>query len=532
MQSPVLASPPLDLKGRIDAILSKARGTVSIACLDLLTGAAWDLEGDRPFPSGQLSALPVLLNAYDRAQHDDLDLEPLRPMLLRTVTDCQGDAITQLAERLAVPVPETMTARELRDRLAALGASHPLWDLLPWEGDRTKFPRRLPRLAMAYKAADRCEPLLAHAAGRLGGPEGVLLVVMTAGDAIANSLIGRIAQAVWNAQAQCRDDAQRAAEQLEACRARRLPDRRLGVLDLQVTWQDGSLRIAGETSLPRILLEEAFPEPLGVDLSGVEMLDAAPAMVVAPVLNLRREPRHGSELVSQAPLGTRLTVLRRPEGEWFRVQTPDGYVAWARSENLRLEPPAEEGLRTLPIVLAAQRLDGAGTVPLPAGSALRIRERGDAGWRAETPQGVSVWVPEGEAIAASDRPTCWRDPAGLGAQAVAIAARWLGVPYLWGGKSGWGLDCSGLTQLAYELLGMRLPRDADQQAKALPPVPGWDALQPGDLLFYPGHVALWAGAGAVIHASSPRGAVVREDLAQVSWLRERCTAMGRPVQPR
>ncbi len=532
MHSPVLASPPLDLKGRIDAILSKARGSVAIACLDLLTGAAWDLEGDRPFPTGQLSALPVLMSAYDRAQRDDLDLEPLRTTLLQTVTDCKGDAITQLAERLALPVTESMTARALRDRLAALDAAHPLWDLLVWEGDRTKFPRRLSRLAMAYKAADRCEPLLAHAAGRLGGPDGVLLVVLTEGDAIANSLIGRIAQAVWEAHSQSRDHAQRATEQLEACRALRLPDRRLGVFDLHVTWKDGHLRIAGETSLPRIQIEEAFAKTLGVDLSGVESLAAEPAFVIAPVLNLRREARHGSELVSQAPLGTRLTVLKRPEGEWWRVQTPDGYVAWARSENLRLEPPAEEGLRTLPIVLVAQRSDGAGTVPLSAGSELRIRERGDAGWRAETPQGLSVWVPEGEAIAASDRARRWREPAELGAQAVAIATRWLGVPYLWGGKSGWGLDCSGLTQLAYELLGVRLPRDADQQAKALPAVPHWDALRPGDLLFYPGHVALWAGEGAVIHASSPRGAVVREDVAQVPWLRERCTAMGRPVQPR
>ena len=118
------------------------------------------------------------------------------------------------------------------------------------------------------------------------------------------------------------------------------------------------------------------------------------------------------------------------------------------------------------------------------------------------------------------------------ARAIALADAWRGIPYLWGGKSGWGLDCSGLTQLVYELLGIRLPRDADQQAKALPPVPSWEELRPGDLLFYPGHVGLWVGDGTVIHASSPRGGVVREGVDTVGWLRERCRSMGRPILPR
>ncbi len=228
-------------------------------------------------------------------------------------------------------------------------------------------------------------------------------------------------------------------------------------------------------------------------------------------------------------MGTRLAVLKRPEGEWWRVQTPDGYVAWARSENMRLEPVVAEGLRTLPVVLAAERTDGMGTLPLAAGSELRIRARRPEGWLAFTPLGIEVWVPQTAALAPSERPGVWRQSSQLGARAVAIAEGWLGVPYLWGGKSGWGLDCSGLTQLAYELLGVRLPRDADQQAKALPEVSGWDDLLPGDLLFYPGHVALWAGAGAAIHASSPRGGVIREEVSRVPWLKERCTGMRRVV---
>ena len=525
MIAPDLGSLPLDLKEKIDAILAKRRGPVAIACLDRVTGRSWELEGERAFAAGQLSALPLLMHAYDTAIHDALDLEALRPLLHRTVAECNGEAIAQLSERLSQKEAATLTARALLERLSALDAHHPLWELLAWEGDRTKFPRRLSGVPMAYKAADRCEPQLAHAAGRLGPSGDVLLVILTEGDPAANSLIGRLAKTVWEHHQDQLDQARRQTDALEALRSHRLPDRRLGLCDVQVTWQNGDLCVKGETTLP-----EPWFSTLDVAVA-VEFLRGEPARVIAPVLNLRREPRHGAELVSQAPHGTPLSILKRPEGEWFRIQTPDGYVAWGRSDNLRPEPTSEEGLRTLPVVLAAQRQDGGGTIPLAAGTELRIREREPGRWLAETALGGTVWVPESEAIAASDRPALWNDASHLGARAVAIAERWLGIPYLWGGKSGWGLDCSGLTQLAYELLGIRLPRDADQQAKALPEVPRWEELVPGDLLFYPGHVALWAGEGHVIHASSPRGGVVREAVARVPWLRERCTSLARPALP-
>lgn len=526
MHAPVFGSLPLDLKGKLDAILATRKGPVAIACRDYLTGASWALDGDRVFAAGQLSALPLLVTAVAPEPRPGVDREALRPMVLRSVTECNGEAIAQLAERLALPEVETLTPRAVLDLLASLDDAHPLWDLLTWEGDRTKFPRRLAGLPMAYKAADRCDPLLAHAAGRLGEAGSVLLVIMTEGDPAANSVIGRIAKAVWEHHQAQRERAERAAEALEALRAQRLPDRRLGLFEVQPAWKEGQLVISGETTLP-----EACFASLDLPLSLASPLGTS-AQVTAPVLNLRREGRHGSELVSQAPHGTRLTLLSCPEGEWFRVQTPDGYVAWARSENLREAPWKAEGLRTLPAVMAAPRVDGAGTVLLAAGSELTIRDHQEGRWKAETAQGVEVWISDGEAIAAPDRATQRRSEPELGARAVAIAEGWLGIPYLWGGKSGWGLDCSGLTQLAYELLGVRLPRDADQQAKAVPSVSDWAELRPGDLLFYPGHVALWAGEGAVIHASSPRGGVVKEAVSQVRWLQERCTSLGRPTLPR
>ena len=89
----------------------------------------------------------------------------------------------------------------------------------------------------------------------------------------------------------------------------------------------------------------------------------------------------------------------------------------------------------------------------------------------------------------------------LGGQAVAIAERYLGVPYVWGGASPSGFDCSGLTMYVYSQLGVSLPHNAAAQYYALPHVSEGD-LQPGDLVFFDGlnHVGIYIGGGSMIHA--------------------------------
>jgi cell wall-associated NlpC family hydrolase len=101
------------------------------------------------------------------------------------------------------------------------------------------------------------------------------------------------------------------------------------------------------------------------------------------------------------------------------------------------------------------------------------------------------------------------------------AARWFGgAPYLWGGRTDWGVDCSGLVQAVYDFRGIRLPRDTDLQLGAGREIPiaadgrGYEA---GDLLFFAEqgrvhHVALWAGAGRILHAALSRGGVAADDL--------------------
>ena len=95
---------------------------------------------------------------------------------------------------------------------------------------------------------------------------------------------------------------------------------------------------------------------------------------------------------------------------------------------------------------------------------------------------------------------------------VAVAERFLGTPYLWGGRESLGLDCSGLVQQAFYACGRTCPRDSDQQATLGEPA---ETLQRGDLVFWRGHVAVMTSTTDIIHANGFHMAVVAELLAEV-----------------
>jgi cell wall-associated NlpC family hydrolase len=289
-------------------------------------------------------------------------------------------------------------------------------------------------------------------------------------------------------------------------------------------------------------------------------------VVVIPVANMYSHPTDQSDVVSQAIYGTNVTLLTA-RGEWCRIQTPDHYKGWVPSRHIRLvqigagyatsgptvrvesifaniyrEPdvtrhqpvitvPFETRLELIPDEIppggqntADKKAEEKKTDAKPAGAkptgtkAAGAGETGATktatkkatakpaeahrhhdGWlQVRLPGKTVAWIQSSDVLA---------DPQPLSIpDSIELAKRFLGLPYLWGGTSSFGFDCSGFTQMLLRARGFNMPRDADQQAAwaGLVAVERTD-LQAGDLLFFGSsarnitHTGMYIGDGQFIH---------------------------------
>nr|WP_200957556.1 C40 family peptidase [Methylobacterium sp. Leaf94] len=232
--------------------------------------------------------------------------------------------------------------------------------------------------------------------------------------------------------------------------------------------------------------------------------------VVVPSAPLRRMPRFDAGLETEAVMGDAVTAYGAEEGFVFVQFAHDGYVGYL--------PEAALGPAQAPthrITALRSFLYPGPDLKQPASGWLTLGAR----LRPTETRGDYLRIASGYVFAGHCAPLDAVEP-----DYAATAERLVGTPYLWGGRTSLGLDCSGLVQLCLAQAGILAPRDADQQERglgeALPP--DFEGLRRGDLVFWRGHVGLMLDAARLIHANGHHMAVAVEPLAEaVARIREK-----------
>ena len=292
------------------------------------------------------------------------------------------------------------------------------------------------------------------------------------------------------------------------------PDLRTAVFDVKGTVSGTTLTLTGEIQdagmneqLLRFLREKGGYTIIDsiVALPAPSVGDRTLGVIDVSVANLRTAPGHPAEMASQALLGTPVKILKK-KGGWYLVQTPDDYIGWTDDRLMRMtgdgyaawvQKPKLIVTAEFTWVRSAKERTSQPVSDVVAGSLLALKGSSGSFYEVEYPDGRTGFIAKDQSepfetwlAKAQDTPE----------RIVATAKRFFGVPYLWGGTSSKGMDCSGFTKTVYYLNGVLLPRDADQQAVVgdSVAVPGGEMnLKPGDLLFFGSH----AGAGKPEHVT-------------------------------
>ena len=244
------------------------------------------------------------------------------------------------------------------------------------------------------------------------------------------------------------------------------------------------------------------------EVSADRFVTGRPARITTAVADIRKAPRPDAGVNTQVLFGDDVLVFEEAEG-WAWVQAErDGYVGYVGATMLGARDHAPTHIVSAPRTFLYPGAD----LRFPISGQLSMGSTVTVTGAAETRGTHYALLPSGEALIAGHL-----QPIGdVAADYVAVAEMFIGTPYLWGGTSGFGIDCSGLVQLAMRMAGRDVLRDSDMQAtglgEPLDPGPDFAGLKRGDLVFWKGHVAVMTDINDMIHANGHTMLVSREGL--------------------
>ncbi|QED38433.1 NlpC/P60 family protein [Antarcticibacterium arcticum] len=320
-----------------------------------------------------------------------------------------------------------------------------------------------------------------------------------------------------------------ASEQyIKAVKSEYAPDGRVALFDVESTNHNGTYILKGESNLPEAVSDLkqrlkaqniAFTDSIAM-LPSAEMAGNTKGVIKISVANLRSKPSHSSELVTQAILGTPVKVYKK-DGGWYYIQTPEGYLAWVdyggvtpfSNNDLSKWKAADKViyLETFGFAYESANKESQVVSDLVAGNILELVTEENGFYKVKYPHGKVGYIEQSKAQPYEQWLSALKPS---GESLVETSKSLMGIPYLWGGTSAKGVDCSGYTKTIFFLNGIIIPRDASQQIHTGIEVDterNFENLIPGDLLFFGRkatnntterviHVGMWIGDNKFIHS--------------------------------
>lgn len=316
---------------------------------------------------------------------------------------------------------------------------------------------------------------------------------------------------------------------IHAIREKYIPDLRLDLFAIKIVEKDGEVMLTGKTSNHKAylsLIDEA--KKLHPNLK--ETIQVFPSksvgekiwgIVTNSVGDLRAEPAHSSELVTQVLLGMPVKVLDK-KNDWLQVQASEGYIGWITLGSLHLQTKQEyNDYLGKPKVIVISQYGLSYSKPdttselvsdIVMGNMFVVETTFNNHYKVIYPDGREAYILRADALRVND----WQGKIKHTCESIIATAKlFMGIPYVWGGTSSKGLDCSGFVKMIYLMHGLIIARDASQQIKNGVEVDNegnFDILKKGDLLFFGEkadefakervvHVGIYIGKKEFIHAS-------------------------------